>query len=133
VLPTRAARAVRVDPEIRLVDLDVDVVVHEGAHDHLREARVAPVRLVERAQADEPVHAALGLQDPVRVLTVDGEGGRFEARLLARGGLDHLGPETAVGRPPEVHAEEDLRPVLRVRAAGTRLDRHDRVPRVVIA
>ena len=99
VLAAGAARAVGVDAEVGLVDLDVDVVGDERADDHLRERRVAPVRLVERREAHEPVHAALGLEDPVGVLALDGERRRLEARLLAGRGLDQLGLEPAVGRP----------------------------------
>ena len=70
MLAARAARAVGVDAEVALVDLDVDVLRQERADDHLREGRVAAVRLVERALADEPVDAALGLEDPVGVLAL---------------------------------------------------------------
>ena len=88
VLAAGAAGAVGVDAEVALVDLDVDVLGQERADDHLREARVPAVRLVERAQADEPVDAALGLENPVRVLALDGKGGGFEARFLAGARLD---------------------------------------------
>ena len=105
----------------------------QRADDHLREARVAAVRLVERALPDEPVDAALGLQDPVRVLAPDAEGRGLEARLLARARLEQLGLEAAVLRPAEVHAQQDLGPVLRVGAARAGVDRDERVARVVLA
>ena len=97
--------------------------------DHLREARVAAVRLVERALADEPVLAALGLEDPVGVLAAERERRRLDPVLLARARLDHLGLEAAVVGPAQVHPQEDLGPVLRVGAARVGLDRHDRVAR----
>src|SRR5438270_8430157 len=89
--------------------------------------------LVERALADETVDAALGLEHSVGVLTLDGERGGLEARLLARARLDELGLEAAVGGPAQVHAEQDLGPVLCVRAAGAGVDRDDRVAGVVLA
>jgi hypothetical protein len=90
------------------------------------------VCLVEGAQADEPVHAALGLEDPVGVVAVDAEGRRLEAGLLTRARLEQLGPEPTVLRPAEVHAQEDLGPVLRIGAAGPGVDRDQRVPGVVL-
>src|SRR5262245_48961413 len=133
VLTPGAARAVRVDAEVALVQLDVDVVGQQRRDDHLGEARVASVRLVEWAQADEPVHAALGLEDPVGVLALHAEGRRLEAGFLARAGLEQLGREPAVLRPAQVHAQQDLGPVLRVGAPGARVDGHERVARVVLA
>ena len=62
VLAAGAARAVGVDPQVGLVDLDRGVVGQERADDHLRERRVAAMRRVERREADEPVDAALGLE-----------------------------------------------------------------------
>src|SRR6266550_3823578 len=91
------------------------------------------MRLVERAQADEAVLAALRSEDPVRVFALDREGRRFEAGLLARARLDHLGLEAAVVGPALVHAQEHLREVLRVGAADVGLKRDDRVAGVVLA
>ena len=133
VLAAGAGRAERVDADVVVVDLDVAGLVEQRRDDHLREARVPAVRLVERAQAHEAVLAALGLEDPVRVVARDGERRRLDAVLLARARLEHLGLEAAVGGPAQVHAQQDLGPVLRVGAARVGLDRHDRVAGVVLA
>ena len=109
------------------------VVGEERRDDDLGEARLAAVGLVERAEADEPVHAALGLEDPVRVLALDREGRRLQPGLLPRRGLDQLGLEPAVGGPALVHAQEHLGPVLGVGAALPGMDRDDRVAGVVLA
>ena len=77
--------------------------------------------------------AALGLEQAVGVLAARREGRRLQARLLPRARLDQLGLEAAALGPAEVHAQEDLRPVLRVGAAGARVDRDDRVAAVVLA
>ena len=82
VLASRPARTVGVDPDVGLVDLDRRVLREQRRDDDLRERRVPPVRRVERRQPDEPVHAALGLQDPVRVLAAHLDGRRLEAGLL---------------------------------------------------
>ena len=77
--------------------------------------------------------AALGLEDAVGVLAGDGEGGALQAGLLARARLEQLDLEAAVGGPALVHPQHHLRPVLRVGAAGARLERDDRVAGVVLA
>src|SRR5205807_10317756 len=105
----------------------------ERRDNDLGEARVPAVRRVERALADEPVLSALGLEDPVRVLAPDRQRRRLDPVLLPRALVDHLGLEAALLGPAEVHAQEDLRPVLRVGAAGVGLDRDDRVAAVVLA
>src|SRR5207244_2525220 len=97
------------------------------------ERRVPAVGLVQRREAHEPVLAALGLQDTVGVLALDGERGRLEARLLARARLEELGLEAALLGPAQVRAEQHLGEVLRVGAARVGLDRDDRVARVVLA
>jgi hypothetical protein len=133
VLAAGALGAVGVDPEVVLVDLDGAVLRQQRAGDHLREGGVAPVRLVEGAEADEPVLAALGPEDPVRVLAGDGERRGLEAGLLPRARLDHVDLEAAELRPPLVHAQEHLREVLRVGAADVGLQGHDGVAGVVFA
>ena len=105
----------------------------ERADDHLRERRVAPVRLVEGRQAHEPVDAALGLERPIGVFALDGERRGLEAGFLPRARLEQLRLEAAVGRPAQVHAQQDLGPVLRVGAARAADDGHDRVAGVVLA
>ena len=133
VLAAGALRAIGVDSQVALVDLDVAVLREQRRGNHLRERRVAPVRLVEGAQADEPVLAALRPEDPVGVLALDGEGCGLEAGFFAGARLDDLGLEAAVVGPALVHAQEHLGEVLRVRAADVGLQRHDRVAGVVLA
>ena len=127
VLAAGPAGAVRVDPQVVLVDLDRRLVGQERRDDDLRERGVAAVGAVERAQPHQPVHAALGLEEPVGVLALDGERRRLEAGLLARARLDELGLEAAILRPAEVHPQQHLRPVLGVGAARARVDRDDGV------
>src|SRR5215213_9304906 len=133
VLAAGAARPVRVDPQLRLVDLHCALVGQQRSHDHLGEARVAAVRLVEGRQANEPVDAALGLEDPVGVLAADGHRRGLEAGLLARARLEELRLEAAVGGPAQVHPQQDLGPVLSVGASRAGMDRDDGVSGVVLA
>ena len=53
--------------------------------------------------------------------------------FLARGGLDELRREAAIVGPAKVHPEQHLGPVLRVRPTGSGVNRHDRIPAVVLA
>ena len=79
------------------------------------------------------MHASLGLEQAVRVLAAPGERRGLEAGLLSGARLEQLGLEPSLRRPAEVHAEEHLRPVLRVGPARSRRDRDDGVARVVLA
>ena len=131
--PPAPGSAVGVDPQVVLVDLDGALLGQERRDDHLREGRVPAVGAVERAQADEPVDAALGLEEAVGVLALRRERRRLEAGLLPRARLDQLRLEAAILCPAEVHAQEHLRPVLSVGAARARMNGDDGVTGVVLA
>src|SRR5207244_8020019 len=133
VLAAGARRAVRVDLQVVGIDDDLRGVLDHRRDLDAREARLAPVGGVERAQAHEPVHAALGGVEAVRVLAADAERRRLDARLLPRARLEQLDPEAALLGPAHLHAQDHLGPVLPVRAAGPRLDRDERVAGVVAA
>src|SRR5829696_837023 len=77
--------------------------------------------------------AALGLQDPVRVLAVNREGRRLQSGLLPSAGLEHLRAETAPLGPAQVHPQQHLRPILGIGAARACVDRDERVAGVVLA
>src|SRR5215207_4843704 len=91
------------------------------------------VRLVEGRETDEAVHTAFGLEHAVRVFSRNGERGRLEAGLLPRRGFEELRLEPPPLCPAEIHAEQHLGPVLRVGPPFTRVDRDDRIARVVLA
>ena len=130
--PPAPGGAVGVDPQVVLVDLDGALLGQERRDDGLRESRVAAVGAVERAQADEPVHTALGLEEAVGVLALRGERRRLQSGLLPRARLDELRLEAAILGPAEVHPQQHLRPVLSVGAAGARMDGDDGVAGVVL-
>ena len=133
VLAAGAGRAVRVDPDLVPVELDLDVVLDLGQHLDEGERRLAALLGVVRADPDEPVDAALGPQPAVGAAAVDGDRRALEAGLLALGLVDDLGPEAVPLGPAEVHPQEHLGPVGRLRAARSGADREDRVPLVVLA
>ena len=107
------------------------VSLHDRRHLDAREARLAAVGRVERRQPHQPVHAALGAEQAVGVLAGGAEGGRLDARFLARARLQQLDLEAAALGPAHQHPQHHLRPVLRVGAAGARVDGHERVAGVV--
>ena len=133
MLAAGAARAVRVDAEVALVDLDLVALGEERRDDDLREAvwrRCAESNGERRTSRWTPRSA---LKSPYafspRTVNVADLSPASSPGLAS---ID-LGLEAAVGRPAEVHAEEHLGPVLRVGAARPGRDRDDRVAGVVLA
>ena len=118
--------------QVGVVDLDLDAFVDQRADVELGEAGVAPGRGVEGGDPHQAVDAALGGEEPVGVLAAGDEGGRLEAGLLPRRGLLHLDLEAAALGPAQVHAQQHLRPVLGVGAAGAGVDGDDGVAGVVL-
>ena len=129
--PPAPRRAVGVDLEVLVVDLDL-----AGALDHrrdldARERRLAAVGGVERREPDEPVDALLGAVEAVGVLALDAEGGGLDAGLLPRARLQQLDLEAAPLGPAHLHPQHHLGPVLGVGAARAGVDGHERVAGVV--
>ena len=84
VLAARAGRAIGVDLQVVLVDLDLARVLDDRRDLDAGEGRLAAVGGVERRQPHEPVHAALGAEQAVGVLARGAERRRLDARFLAR-------------------------------------------------
>ena len=72
-------------------------------------------------------------QIPIGILAVDDERRGFNSRFFARLLVVHFRLEPLKLGPAQVHAQQDLRPVLRLGAARARMDRHDGVARIVVA
>jgi predicted DCC family thiol-disulfide oxidoreductase YuxK len=81
----------------------------------------------------QPVDAVLGAQQPVRVAALHHERRGRDARLRACGDVLDLGSEALALGPPQVHAQEHVRPVLGVGAALARLDLAQDIALVVLA
>ena len=79
---------------------------------------------------NQPVHL-FRLQVPVCVLAPDLQRGALDPSLFAVLQIEQLHLVAVVLRPAGVHPHEHLGPVLRLRAAGARMDREQRIPRVV--
>ena len=133
VLSARAARAVVVDAHIVHVDRHLDRVVDLGHDIARRERRVSPCLRVKRRDAHETVNALLRFQKAVGVVPLDKERCGLDARLIARLQVGRLHGKAVPLRPASVHAEEHLRPVLRLRATRARMERQDGIVRIVVA
>ncbi len=88
---------------------------------------------VERADPNEPVDAALGLEEAVGRAAVDRDGDALDARLLAFGLVQDLGPEAVSLGPAEVHPQQHLGPIGGFGPAGAGADRQEGVALVVFA
>ena len=99
-----------------------------------RERGLAPRVGVERRDADQPVHAALAREHPVRVATLDDEGRRRDARPPCPPGPRRARRRSPVARAQRVNMRSSIcGPVLRVGAARAGVHLADRVALVVLA
>ena len=131
MLAALARRAEHVDAQVVVLDLDFDLVIDFGIDEHRRERRVAPRLRVERRDAHQAVHALLGLEEAVRVLSADLDFRRLDPRLFALQQVEHVHLEPVALGPAHVHAHQHLGPVLGFGAAGAGMDGEQRVARVV--
>ncbi|MNI50095.1 hypothetical protein D3C73_1047380 [compost metagenome] len=85
---------------------------------------------IERALADQAMHAGFGAQIAEGVFAFDLDRGRLDARDFAVGFFKDLGLEALAFGVLEVLAQQHRGPVLRFRAARARLDVQEAVQRI---
>ena len=90
-------------------------------------------RLIEWRNPHEPMDAGFGRQQPIGILAGNKDGRALQPRFVARLIVDHLAFEATPLGPAQIHAEQHCRPVLRFRAASTRMDGHEGVLAIVLA
>ena len=112
VLAAGTARAVGINPQVLLVDLNLDVLGQLGPDENRGERGVTARRLVERRDPHKPVDARLRQQQPVGVVTRDGQGRGLDPRLVAGLPFDDLNLEVASLGPAQIRADEHLGPIL---------------------
>ena len=127
------AGPVHVDPDLVLGDVDVVGLLDHRHHVHAGERGLPAALVVVLGDADHPVRAVLAAQRAVGVGRVDRERGGLDPGLFGVGGVVDLGRVAVPLRPAQVHAQQVLRPVGGVRAAGLGVDRDQRLPGVVLA
>jgi len=91
---------------------------------------VAAVVGIERRFPHQAVHADLGLEPAVGVVARDPERSRLDARDFAVTGFQQFGLPAPIFGPAQVHPQQHFRPVLRLGAAGARLDVHEGIGRI---
>ena len=134
VLATGARRAVGVDPEVLVVDLDARRCRRATGTPRRRRScvwrRALPSNGLMRTRRCVPRSA---LHEAVGVAAPDGELGRQDAGLGALGDVVDLDVEAPTLGPAGVHAQQHLGPVLGVDAAVLGVDGADGVGLVVLA
>jgi hypothetical protein len=112
VLAAGARRAVGVDPQVLVQNLDLDGLVDHRIDPDAGEAGVAALLGIKRRDAHQPVHARFGLEPTIRIGADHCEGGGLDPRLLARAFLKPFDLAVVLLGPARVHAHQHLRPVL---------------------
>ena len=128
VLPAGAAGPERVDLEVGVVDLDLDGVVHHRIDPHAGKAGLPARRRIERADPHQAMHPGLGLQPAIGIQPRHLKRRRLDARLLAVALFQQLDLAAMPLGPARIHAGQHLGPVLRLRAASTRVHLDERIP-----
>src|ERR1700722_16660264 len=121
VLAALAAGAVGVDAEIFGLDVDDDSVVDLGRDEDAGEAGVATLGGVEGRDANQAMYASFAAKETKGKVAGDGEGGGFDAGLVAVLDFVDLDLEVLSLAPANVHAHEHLGPVLRLSAPCARV------------
>ena len=133
VLTACAGGTARLHFNVLRTDLDLAVVL-QLRHDLQRgEAGLPPCVGVKGADAHQTVYAVLTLEIAVGVLTFDEDGGGLDARLVTGLVVHQLIGIAVPLCPAGVHPVQHLRPVLRLGAAGTGVERQNGVVAVVLA
>jgi hypothetical protein len=133
VLSALAAGAVGIDADVFGLDDDLDALVNFRRYVHAGKRRMAALGLIERRNAHQAVHADFALEKSEGVLAIDREGRRLQPRLFA--GLvvvEHGFKPLALG-PAQIHAQQHIRPVLGLSAAGSGMNGDDGVACVIFA
>ncbi len=108
-------------------------LLHHRHHVDAGERGLPAPLVVVLGDPDHPVRSVLAAQRPVGVGRVHRERGRLDPRLFGVGGVVDLGRVLVPLRPAQVHPQQVLREVGRVGPARLRVDRDQRLPRVVLA
>ena len=122
VLTTGTGGTIGVDPQVGRVDFDFHLVIDLRRDENRGERRVATVAGVERALAHQTVYADFGTQPAKGVFTLDVHGRAFDPGDFTGRQLHDGRVETAFVSPTQVHAQQDVGPVLGFGTAGTGLD-----------
>src|SRR5215471_12766910 len=82
---------------------------------------------IEWGNAYQTMHTVLGLEIAIRVAPRDFESGALDPRFFARLEVEYFVSIPVRLGPPNVHPQQHVRPVLRLRAPGARVNGHQRI------
>ncbi len=133
VLPAGAPGSKRIDPQVFVVDHHLHIVFEFGVDKHRREGRMPSFVGVERGDPHKAMHAGFGFEIAVGIGPADGQRGALNAGLIPREQIQRLYLKSLLFGPSHIHAQQHLRPVLRLGSAGSGMDREDGVARVQFA
>ena len=122
VLSPCPACAHRVGAHVRLLDVHDDAVVDHRIDVDARERRMTARVGVERRDADQAMHAVLGLEPAEGIAALDLDGRRLDAGLLTRGFFEIFDLVAVLLGPARIHAQQHVGPVLALGAAGAGVD-----------
>ena len=94
---------------------------------------MAPLVRVERRDPHQAMDTGLGREISIGVLANDIKSDRLDSGFFTLLVVERLRLETVLLGPSQIHAHEHLGPVLRLSAAGSGMDVHDRVQLIVLA
>ena len=79
------------------------------------------MRSIERGDTYKPVDSAFSFEVSVSIVPINFDKDAFHACFLSRRYLDNFRCVAVILRPPEVHTEQHLSPILRFGTSGTRV------------
>ncbi len=88
---------------------------------------------IVRRDANQPMHAGLGLEPAIGVCALDLKGRGFQPRFLAGVRFDQLDLIALIVGPAHIHAEQHFGPILAFRAACARVDFEERIVGIGLA
>ena len=98
-----------------------------------RERGVPALVGVERRDAHEPMHAALGVQITVGIFAAHEQRDRFDPDFFALLDIDRLRAESAPLDPALIHPQKHVGPIARLRPARAGVNRHEGIRAIILA
>ena len=133
MLTAGAGRTEHVHLDVLGTNLHGGIVVQHRNHFQRGKGGLATAGGVEGRDAHQTVDAVLTLQIAIGVFAEDLDGGTLDARLVAVLIVQNIVLIAVALRPAGVQTVQHLGPILRLGAAGTRLEVEDGVLAVVLA